>query len=564
MEKVWLNNYKANIPAEIVQDDTTIIDLFEKACKTYSNNRAVTCHNVSLTFRDVRDRVSRVAEGLARLGVIRGDRVAIILPNSIQYPISVFAIHALGAAVVNINPLYTAAEIEFVVKDSSPKVIITLDMFAEKLNGFHNKYGIEHIVLSKIADPYPVFKRTLIGLSLRYISKVKPKLNYTPKMWLDLYHNDNTLNDYAKISYEDIAFIQYTGATTGHPKGAMLLHRNIVSNIKQIFAVLDAQVAEMDKQIVITALPLYHIFSLTANLYTFFLHGSENVMIPNAKDIKSLIKTMNTTPFTIFNSLDTLYNKLLETPLFMNSKHPTYKYGICGGMATRESVAKNWQQHTGLYPTNCYGLTESSPCVSMNYFDDEFSGAVGYPVPSTEIDIRSLDEEQKSLQINEKGLIFIRGPQLMLGYWNNPEQTKKALSEDGWFNTGDIGFINEKGQLVISGRETEMVIVSGFNVYPAEVEQVVDMMPQVHEVAVVGYPAEETGESVHAFIVLSGNKLLTRDEIRAHCRKNLTKYKMPKTITIVEELPKTLVGKIDKKALVAKYLAVNLKGGDSE
>jgi long-chain acyl-CoA synthetase len=269
VEKVWLNNYKANIPAEIVQDDTTIIDLFEKACKTYSNNRAVTCHNVSLTFRDVRDRVSRVAEGLARLGVIRGDRVAIILPNSIQYPISVFAIHALGAAVVNINPLYTAAEIEFVVKDSSPKVIITLDMFAEKLNGFHNKYGIEHIVLSKIADPYPVFKRTLIGLILRYISKVKPKLNYTPKMWLDLYHNDNTLNDYAKISYEDIAFIQYTGATTGHPKGAMLLHRNIVSNIKQIFAVLDAQVAEMDKQIVITALPLYHIFSLTANLYTF-------------------------------------------------------------------------------------------------------------------------------------------------------------------------------------------------------------------------------------------------------------------------------------------------------
>ncbi len=555
MEKIWLKNYKPGIPAEITEDDSTLVDMFEYACKSYATNRAVTCHNVTLSFAQLRGRVLKIAQGLADLGVSHGDRVAIILPNSIQYPLTVFAVLALGSIVVNINPLYTPNEIEYVIKDSEPKIIVTLDMFADKLNGLQNRYGVEHIVYSKIADPYPWFKRTVIGLVLRFIAGVNPKLKYKPKRWFDLFNNPQELTSYPEVSHDDIAFIQYTGATTGRPKGAMLLHRNIVANIKQVFAVIEPQVANIDQQVVISALPLYHIFSLTANLFTFFFHGSENVMIPNAKNIKDLVKTMNRTPFTIFNSLDTLYNKLLDYKPFTSVKHQYYRYGICGGMATRQSVADAWYKHTGLYPTNCYGLTETSPCVSMSYFDDPFSGAVGYPVPSTEIDIRDVETGQKSLNVGENGLIYIRGPQLMKGYWRNSEQTQKALTSDGWFCSGDIGYINDKGQLVISGRQTEMIIVSGFNVYPAEIERVIDELPEVKEVAVVGYPDPDTSEAVHAFIVFDGEHLLSQEEIIRYCRKSLTKYKMPKTITVVKELPKTLVGKIDKKAIVATYLA---------
>lgn len=554
MEKIWLKSYKNNVPHEVVLDDKTIVDLFEATCKAYPDNRAVTCHGETLSFSEVHERVSKIARGLADLGVRHGDRIALVLPNSIQYPLCVFATHLLGAIVVNINPLYTASEMEYVIANSEPKVVIILDMFSEKLNGFYNKYGIEHIIVTRIADPYPFLKKTIINLVLRYISKVNPKLQYQAKSFVDLYHNPNKLEESPLVNNNDIAFIQYTGATTGHPKGAKLLHRNIVANIYQIYAVIGAQVADLDKQVVISALPLYHIFSLTANLFTFFFKGSENVMIPNAKDLKDLVKTMNKTPFTIFNSLDTLYNKLLEYKPFTSVTHKYYRYGICGGMPTRQSVADAWFKHTGMYPTNCYGLTETSPAVSMSYFDDTFNGSVGYPLPSTEINI--IDPKTgHSLGIGEKGIIQIRGPQLMSGYWRNEEQTRKAISEDGWFNTGDMGYIDTNGHLFISGRETEMIIVSGFNVYPAEVELVIDELPEIAEVAVVGYKDEETGEVPHAYIVFHEGMSLEKEQIIKHCRKELARYKIPRSINFVSELPKTLVGKIDKKAIVAKYLA---------
>lgn len=558
MDKVWLNNYKAGIPAEIQLDQKTLIDLFDEVCNKYPHNRAVSCHGEVFNFTEVRDHVLKVAKGLADLGVKAGDRVALVLPNSIQYPVCVFAILALGAIVVNINPLYTPSEMEYVIGNSEPKVVIILDMFAEKLNGFHDKYGIRHIIVSKFADPYPFWKRCLIGLVLRYVSKVNPQLSYQPKAFFDLFNYSGQLTEYSQVNNENIAFIQYTGATTGHPKGAMLLHRNIVANVYQIYEVIGNQVPDLDKQVVISALPLYHIFSLTANLFTFFFKGSENVMIPNAKDLKDLVRTMNKTPFTVFNSLDTLYSKLLDYPPFVKATHKYYRYGICGGMPTRQSVADAWFKHTGMYPTNCYGLTETSPAVSMSYFDDSFNGSVGFPLPSTEINIKDSRTGQ-NLGIGENGLIQVRGPQLMTGYWNNEEQTHKAIDAEGWFTTGDIGYIDEKGHLFISGRETEMIIVSGFNVYPAEIELVIDELPEIQEVAVVGCPDEATGEAAHVFIVFHEGMSLTEEQIVKHCNRKLAHYKRPRTINFVMELPKTLVGKIDKKAIVASYLAKIVK-----
>lgn len=560
MEKIWLKNYKPKIPLEITLDNKTLVDMFEYACNIYAHKRAVTCHNVTLSFTEVREQAYKIAQGLADLGVSHGDRVVLILPNSIQYALTVFAILLLGAIIVNINPIYTAAEIEYIIQDSTPKVIVTLDIFAHKLNGISNKYGIEHIITSRISDPYPWLKRCLIGIGSRLSAGITPRLKYKPVKWSKLLSHTKLFTPHLPVNHADIAFIQYTGATTGQPKGAILLHRNIVANIKQIYAVIEPQVANVDEQVVINALPLYHIFSLTANLFTFFFHGAENVMVPNVRNIKDLVRTMNETPFTVFNSLDTLYNKLLECKTFTETAHPYYKYGICGGMATRQSIAETWFKQTGVYPTNCYGLTETSPCVTMSYFDEPFTGLVGYPVPSTEIDIRDIATGTKSLNIRESGLIYVRGPQIMQGYWQNPVETQNVLSLDGWLYTGDIGYINEEGQLMISSRETEMIIVSGFNVYPAEIERVICELPGIKEAAVIGYPDDETYEAVHAFIVFVDKidkNFLSHDELIGHCSKNLAKYKIPKTITVVNELPRTLVGKIDKKAITANYTILN-------
>lgn len=555
MQKIWLDSYRDGIPEFIQLDNMTLIDWFNQACDKFANNRAITCHNVTLTFSEVRDKCIKIASGLSKLGVKKGDRVAIILPNSIQYPLTVFATLMLGASVVNVNPLYTASEIEYVIQNSEPTVIVALDMFSPKLNEFYNKYGVKHVVISKVADPYPLFKRTAINFILRYISKVNPKLTYQPKYWRDLFTNNDTLSNFPEILADDLAFLQYTGATTGQPKGAMLSHRNLVSNVRQVLGMITPQMPNIDKQVIICALPLYHIFSLNANLITFFFSGAENVMIPNARNIKDVVKTMNKTPFTIFNSLDSLYHKLLEQSDFVNSPHPHYKYGICGGMATRQSVANQWYEKTGKYPSNCYGLTEASPCVAMNYLDDDFNGSVGYPIPSTEVEIRDIETLSKVVAQGETGVILLRGPQIMGGYWRNPEQTTKAISSDGWLNTGDIGYFDEKGRLFISSRATEMIIVSGFNVYPAEVERVIDQIPSIQEAAVVGYPEEHTGEAVHVYIVFKDGCELTKDDIVAHCRKKLTKYKIPHYFNFVKELPKTPVGKIDKKALRNEYFA---------
>ncbi len=553
MDKVWLEHYPAGVPATITNDDTTLVDMLENVCNKYPSAKAISCHDVVYDYRQTHQAIENLAAALENLGVRHGDRVAIVLPNTLQYPLCVFAILKIGAVVINVNPLYTPPEMEYIFTDSKPKAVIILDMFAETLNNIVEKCGIEHVIVSKIADPYPTFKRLLFGLVMRYIKSVNPKLSYKYHKFYEIIATKRVLKYKPKITSSDLAFLQYTGATTGRPKGAMLSHFNIVSNVKQVSAWLEPQVKHLDGQIVISALPLYHIFSLTANLFTFFFNGSENVMIPNPKDMKDLVDVLKKTPFTVFTSLDTLYNRLLNYPPFVAHKYPTYKYSCAGGMILRDSVAHRWAEVTGVMPSNCYGLTETSPAVTMNLYDGSYDGSVGFPIPSTEVEIRDTVTHEPVKQ-GDAGLICVRGPQVMSGYWNNPEKTKLALDENNWFYTGDIGHLNEFGKLFISSRQTELIIVSGFNVYPAEVESVLDSIAEIKEVAVIGSKDEISGELVNAFIVFHEGKSIDKKTIIDKCHESLAHYKTPRQIFILDELPKTAVGKIAKNELFNKYL----------
>ncbi len=548
MEKIWLKYYPAEVPAEIEKTNETLVDFLEDACKKYPNNRAFTSHGETLTFKKSLEYINNLAKSLTKLGVQKGDRVAVILPNLSQYPISIFAILKIGAIVVNINPLYTENEMGYILQDSGAKVAIVLNMIAKNLNNLYGKNNLQHIIVTKVPDLYPFIKRTIMNFFIKYIKRTNTSYLYKAYSFKDMVLNESDLNLKNEVISGDIAFLQYTGATTGRPKGAMLLHSNIVANILQIRLWIKPWAPDLDKQIVIDALPLYHIFSLTANLFTFFFAGSENIMIPNPRDVHNTIKVLKNVPFTIFSALDTLYNHLLNSPEFTKNKYPYFKYSVAGGMVARESVANRWFKETNVMPSNCYGLTETSPAVTMNPFDNTFDNSVGFPIPSTQVQIRD-QENGFLLPINSIGLIFVKGPQVMKGYWNNPEKTAQVLDKDGWFNTGDCGYLNEYGKLFISGRQNDMIIVSGFNVYPVEVEQVLDKIPEVKEAVVVGSIYEPTGERVNAFVVLKPNMSITESEIIKKCKKDLANYKIPHRIFIINELPKTLVGKIDKKRL---------------
>ena len=553
MEKLWLKNYPKGVPATISTDHRTLNDFFDDVCNKYPDNRAITCNSETITFAQTQNYVSNFAASLVELGIQPRDRVAVIMPNIMQYPLIIFAILKIGAIVVNINPLYTEAEIDYLLENSGAKAVIVLDMMASKLNNLYNKHSVEHVIVTKVPDLYPFIKRNFLNFAIKNIKRVNVSYAYKAHDFRDMVVNDKQLKDKINVSSEDIAFIQFTGATTGKPKGAMLLHRSIVANLDQVNLWLGAQIQDLDKQVAIGALPLYHIFSLTANLFTFFFNGSENIMIPNPRDVPGLVKVLTKYPFTVFSALDTLYNHLLNSEEFTKHKYPSFKYSVAGGMPIRESVAHKWQEVTGVMPSNCYGLTEASPAVTMNVFSDPFDGSVGYPIPSTEVEIRDI-ETQKEVAQGEIGILWIRGPQMMKAYWNNPEQTAAAHDVFGWFNTKDLGYISPEGKLFLSGRQSELIIVSGFNVYPAEVESVLDGITGIKESAVIGLPDEATGEAVVGFIVLKAGNRMQEKEIIEICRLTLARYKVPKHIHIIEELPKTLVGKIDKVALAKNYL----------
>jgi long-chain acyl-CoA synthetase len=552
VEKIWIKNYPAGVPAEIDVGNDTLVDLVNKICIKYADNKAVSCHGASLSFASVGERVDSLATSLYEMGVKKGDRVAVIMPNIMQYPIAIFAILKIGAVVVNINPLYTEHEMAYILEDSGAKAAIVLNMMARKLNNLINKGSLEHIIVARVPDLYPFLKRSIINFVIKTIKHTD--ISYKAHNFRDCALNNKKLRYDPKLVNTDLAFIQYTGATTGKPKGAMLSHRNIVANIKQVHAWLSPQVGSLSNHIAIDALPLYHIFSLTANLFTFFFAGSENVMVPNPRDVKDMVSILNKSKFTVFSALDTLYNHLLLSEEFRQNKYPYFKYSVAGGMPARSSVAHDWYKQTGVMPSNCYGMTEASPAVTMNPLDNTFDGSVGFPIPSTEVIIRSIDGGS-ILPVNETGIIWVHGPQVMRSYWNKPEQTAKAIDKDGWFNTEDLGYLNEQGKLFISGRQNDMIIVSGFNVYPVEIENALDSISDIKESAVIGVKDTDTGERSVAFVIFKSGAYMTENEIILELRKQLTSYKVPREIIIIkDDLPKTLIGKIDKVALSKKYL----------
>ncbi|MCX8514125.1 MAG: AMP-binding protein [Burkholderiales bacterium] len=549
MNKFWLNNYPSGVPEEITASKETIVSIFDKICDQFPNNKAYTCDSHSITFAEAKKYVENFAMGLSKIGIVKGDRVAIMLPNTIQYPIALFAILKLGAIVVNINPLYTPSEIEYLINNSGAKSIIVIDMMASKLDGLINKYNLNNIIVTKLPDFYSFAKRCLFNFVIKYVKKLNVNYGYDALNFRDLVNTEEKFVAKNDFTADDIAFIQYTGATTGKPKGAVLLHRNIVANVVQVHAWLRPQTQFTVNDIVISALPLYHIFSLTANLFTFSFLGAEIVMITNPRDSNSMLKTLKASNFTVLSALDTFFTHLLSNKEFTSYKFKNYRYGIAGGMSARASVLSKWREVTGVNIANCYGLTETSPALTMNPIDDKpFDGSVGFPISSTEIEIRDINTMQV-LNINEVGIIFARGPQVMREYWNNPEQTKLNIDENGWFNTKDLGYLNEQGKLFLSGRQSEMIIVSGFNVYPAEVENNLNAIFEISASAVIGIPNELTGEAVIAFVVFKHGLSLTSEEIIKKCKNVMAGYKVPKQIHVLDDLPKTLVGKIDKVAL---------------
>lgn len=545
MEKVWLKNYPNNVSTEINPDKyTSIADIFNEACQKFHNKLAFSNLGYSLSYMELAKQSRLFASYLQKqLGLARGARVAIMLPNVLQYPIALFGILQAGYTVMNVNPLYTPRELTHQLKDSGSETIIILANFAHTLEKVLPETQIKHVIVTELADALPLPKRWLINTVVKYIKKLVPKWSIPNAVSFN-----DALQAGAKFTFEkvaiqpqDIAFLQYTGGTTGIAKGAMLTHQNMVANMLQALAWLKPAVSE-GREIIITALPLYHIFSLLANCLTFMACGAQNILITNPRDIPTFIKTLADIPFTAITGVNTLFNALLNHPDFHKLNFSALRLALGGGMPVQRAVAEKWQKVTHKPLLEGYGLTETSPAVTISPLNlPEYNGSIGLPIPSTEIAIR--DDDGNDLSFNTPGELCVKGPQVMKGYWQNPEETAKVLSPDGWLKTGDIATIDEEGYIRIVDRKKDMILVSGFNVYPNEVESVIAAHPGVLEVGVIGITDDNTGEAIKAFIVKK-DPLLTAEEIIKYCRTQLTGYKIPKKIEFRDSLPKSNVGKI--------------------
>lgn len=550
MEKLWLKSYPADVPADINPDEyPSIIELFEEAVQRYSDRRAFTNMGVSITYKEL-DQLSRdfAAYLQHKLQLKPGTRIAIMSPNLLQYPVALFGVLRAGMVVANVNPLYTPRELKHQLNDSGAEVIVIVENFAHTLEKVIQDTGVQHVITTKIGDMFPAVKGWLVNTVVKYLKKGVPDFSLPDAISFKDVLAEGKHMSYKKpeINGYDIAFLQYTGGTTGVAKGAVLTHRNMVGNVMQASAVINP-IFGHEPEIIITALPLYHIFSLTANCLTFMYNGGENVLITNPRDMKGFVKELQKHEFTALTGVNTLFNGLLNTPGFAELDFTHFKLALGGGMAVQRAVAEKWQQVTGRPLLEAYGLTETAPAVSINPLNlKEYNGTIGLPVPSTEVSIR--DEDGKELDVNEPGELCVRGPQVMRGYYQRPTETAKVLSEDGWLKTGDVATIDEQGFLRIVDRKKDMILVSGFNVYPNEIEDVVAAHPGVLEVAAVGVPDESSGEVVKVFVVRK-DSMLNEDELKNYCRENLTGYKVPKLIEFRDELPKTNVGKILRREL---------------
>lgn len=546
----WLAHYPAAVPPEI-GDPGTLADLIGRACETYATRPAFESFGKSISFAETGRAARAFAAWLQAKGYRKGDRIALMMPNILAYPAAIFGALIGGYTVVNVNPLYTARELAHQLNDSGARVLVVIENFAHVVEEAKPQLKVETVVVATAGDLMG-FKGHIVNFVARRIKKVVKPFNLPGFVPLATVFAGSDAMAPVTVTPDDVAFLQYTGGTTGVAKGATLTHRNVASNVEQcglwLGWALEPPLGRSDYQhVMVTALPLYHIFALTCCCMFMLRIGAKGLLIANPRDIAGFVKTLKASRFTLMSGVNTLYNALANHPEFAQVNFDELRFAVSGGMATQAAVAKHWKSVTGRPIIEGYGLSETSPVASINRTDiAEFTGTVGFPLPSTEIAIR--DAEGHDLPIGESGEICIRGPQVMVGYWNRPDETAKVMSEDGYFRSGDIGVMLPDGQVRIVDRMKDMVLVSGFNVYPNEVEDVIAMHPGVLESAVVGLPDEHSGEAVTAFVVRRDPEL-TADELRAFCKESLTGYKVPKQIFFRESLPKTNVGKVLRRAL---------------
>ncbi|MCJ7926258.1 MAG: long-chain-fatty-acid--CoA ligase FadD [Pantoea vagans] len=549
MNKVWLKRYPADVPAEISADRyTSLVDLFEQAAKRYADQPAFLNMGQKMSYRQLEEKSRAFAAYLQhQLGLKAGDRVALMMPNLLQYPVALFGVLRAGMVVVNVNPLYTPRELKHQLNDSGASAIVIVSNFAHTLEKVVAETAVRHVILTRMGDQLAPIKATLVNFIVKYVKKLVPKYHLPGAIsFRQVLEVGATLNfQRPTVSNDDLAFLQYTGGTTGVAKGAMLTHRNMQANLEQTRATY-GKVLRDGKEFVVTALPLYHIFALTVNGLLFLELGGQNLLITNPRDIPGFVKELGKVPFTAITGVNTLFNALLNDEQFNKLDFSTLRLSAGGGMAVQKVVAERWEKLTGHYLLEGYGLTECSPLVSVNPYDINcHTGSIGLPVPST--DVRILDDAGNEVPPGEPGELCISGPQVMLGYWQHPQATAEVL-KNGWLHSGDIVTVDEEGFIRIVDRKKDMILVSGFNVYPNEIEDVLMQHPKVREAAAIGVPSDLSGEAVKVCIVKK-EASLTKEEVLDHCRRQLTGYKVPKIIEFRDELPKTNVGKILRREL---------------
>jgi len=548
VEKIWLKRYPEGV-AETIDPEhyNSLLEVFEKSFNDYKDLPAFKNMGKTLSYDEIDRATKKVASYIQNdLGLKKGDKVAVMMPNLLQTPISILGILRAGCVVVNVNPLYTARELEHQLKDSDATAILILANFADTLEKSLANTDIKHIVVTQVGDMIGGVKKHIINFVVKHVKKMVPSYNLPNVIkFSQLLAADEKAYTRPQVTSTDLAFLQYTGGTTGVSKGAMLSHGNLVGNLEQVSGCLD-RVLERGKEIVVTALPLYHIFALTANCLTFMKYGGLNLLITNPRDMAGFVKELGQNKFTALTGVNTLFNGLLNTPGFAELDFSHLKMSLGGGMSVQRPVAEKWQAVTKIKLMEGYGLTECSPLVTVSPYDlDAYNGSIGLPAPST--DIKLMLENGEEAAKGEPGELWVKGPQVMLGYYKRPDATAESL-KDGWFATGDIATYDDDGFFFIVDRKKDMIIVSGFNVFPNEIEEVVASHEGVLEVAAVGIPHEISGEQVKVFVVKKDPSLTEKDIIK-HCRNNLTNYKVPKHVEFRDELPKTNVGKILRRAL---------------
>ena len=554
MEKYWINRYPPSTPSEIIVDSTaTLASLLDQSCERFASLPAFHNWGTTLTYAELERRSRRFAAYLQASGFRKGDRIALMLPNLLQYPVTLFGALRAGLSVVNTNPLYTPRELEHQLKDSGASAIVVLANFAHVLEKVVDRTDVRHVIVTQLGDMLHFPKGVAINWAARKLRKLVPAYHLQGAVTFKKALEAGAVSEFTPpfISGSDLAFLQYTGGTTGVAKAAMLSHTNMISNLEQVSAMWRS-VIEDGRETIITPLPLYHVFCLTCNCLTFVKHGGLNVLITNPRDIPGFIAELKRWKFSFISGVNTLYRALLEHPGFRQLDFSKLKLGIAGGMALHQAVADQWDSITQGPLIEGYGLTECSPVVSCNLPEARRLGTVGIPLPSTEISIRNADRE---LAIGEEGELCVRGPQVMPGYWNMPEETAKVLDPEGWLRTGDIAVMDADGFLRILDRKKDMIIVSGFKVFPNEVEDVLAMHSSVVGAGVVGVPDERSGQAVKAFVVIRKTETVSVEQLRDFCRERLTAYKVPKYIEFRPSLPMSNAGKVLRRALLEESQA---------